>query len=146
MMNILVINGPNLNMLGLREPTLYGERTYDDLVKLIKREAHSLNIKVEVFQSNSEGIIIDKIHELALEKKYDGLLINPGGFTHYSIAIRDALEILDLPIVEVHISNLARREDFRQKSVISPVCMGQIVGFGLEGYILGLRGLYMKLR
>lgn len=145
-MNILVINGPNLNLLGLRDASIYGSNTYDNLVDLIEEESHKLNIKVDVFQSNIEGEIINKIHDLILKKNYDGLLINPGAFTHYSIAIRDALEILDIPIVEVHISNIAKREEFRQKSILSPVCMGQIMGFGLDGYILGLRGLYMKLR
>ena len=144
-MNVLIINGPNINMLGKRDKNVYGEISYDELIEKIETESKNLGVNVDFFQNNSEGSIVDKIQEIIFEKNYDGLLINPGAYSHYSISIRDALEMLEIPIIEVHISNISKREKFRQKSIISEVCTGHIVGLGLEGYILGLKGLYMKL-
>ncbi|OQY10913.1 MAG: type II 3-dehydroquinate dehydratase [Marinitoga sp. 4572_148] len=135
---ILVINGPNLNMLGKRPENAYGSFTYNDLLEKINNWSLKNGIPVEVFQSNSEGEIIDRLQK----EDYKGLIINAGAYTHYSYAIRDALEILNLPKIELHISNIYKREEFRKKSVIAPVCDGQITGLGLEGYILALE--YLK--
>ncbi len=132
-MIILVINGPNLNMLGKRDPNIYGSETYDDLVKKIKRKADELSVEVYFFQSNHEGAIVDRIQE-ALSDGTDGLIINPGAYTHYSYAIRDALEILDIPKIEVHISDIDNREEFRRCSVITEVCDVKIAGKGTDGY------------
>lgn len=133
-MKLLVVNGPNLNMLGKRDRNVYGNFTYDDLVRMIEDWAKRNGVEVEVFQSNHEGEIIDRLHRL----DFDGLVINPGAFTHYSYAIRDALEIVKVPKVEVHISNIHGREEFRRKSVTAEVCDGQISGLGVYGYILAL--------
>lgn len=140
-MRIIVINGPNLNMLGYRDESFYGDKSYGDLVDLVNEESKSLGIITDIFQSNSEGEILDKIHEMVLNDYYKGLIINPGALAHYSIALRDALELLDIPIIEVHISNIYAREEFRQESVISSVCTGQITGLGLDGYRLGLEAI-----
>ncbi len=121
MKKILVIHGPNLNMLGIRNKKVYGDITLETIDKMVKQKGKELGIEVETFQSNYEGDIIDKIH--IAKDYYDGVIINPGAYTHYSIAIRDALEILDIPIIEVHLTNIYKREEFRQKSVIAPVCM-----------------------
>jgi len=142
-MKILVINGPNLNLLGMREKTIYGKTSYKDLVELIEKEGKSLEVKVEVFQSNIEGEIINKIHEAY--KNVDGIVINPGAYTHYSIAIYDALKGVDIPTVEVHISNIHKREEFRHKSVTAPACIGQISGLGLDGYLYAMKFLKNKL-
>lgn len=142
-MKILIINGPNLNFLGIREQGVYGQETYGDLEKLINNKAKELNISVEIFQSNIEGEIIDKIQESYFED-IDGIIINPGAFTHYSYAIRDALASVTTNKIEVHISNIYKREEFRHKSVISAVCDGQIAGLGLYGYILALQGILNK--
>lgn len=141
-MKVLIINGPNLNMLGNRDKEKYGRSSYEDLKKLIKSYALKNSIGVDFFQSNSEGEIIDRIH-LAYNEDIDGLVINPGAYGHYSIAIRDGLDILKIPIIEVHISNIYAREEFRHKSLISPVCLGQITGLGTYGYILALEKLKM---
>lgn len=133
-MKILVINGPNLNMLGKRDPSQYTDKTYDDLLKMIGDKARELDMEVEVFQSNHEGALIDRIQD-ALSDGTMGLIINPGAFTHYSYAIYDALEMLFLPKVEVHISDIHNREPFRQISVTAPSCDEQIVGEGFEGYL-----------
>jgi len=133
-LKLLVVNGPNLNMLGKRDRNVYGNFTYDDLVRMIEDWAKRNGVEVEVFQSNHEGEIIDRLHRL----DFDGLVINPGAFTHYSYAIRDALEIVKVPKVEVHISNIHGREEFRRKSVTAEVCDGQISGLGVYGYILAL--------
>lgn len=145
-MNILIINGPNINLLNLRDENYYGKNSYEDLIFLSNEESQKLGINVELFQSNSEGKIIDKIHNIIKEKNIDGLLINPGAYTHYSIAIRDAIEILDIPVIEIHISNISKRESFRKQSVISEVCDGQIMGLGLDGYRLGILALNEKLK
>ena len=125
-------------MLGKRDKSVYGSFAYDDLVKMIEDWSRENNVEVEVFQSNHEGEIVDRLHRL----DFDGLVINPGAFTHYSYAIRDALEIVRVPKVEVHISNIHRREEFRRKSVTAEVCDGQISGLGVYGYILALE--YVK--
>jgi 3-dehydroquinate dehydratase-2 len=139
-MKVLIIHGPNLNLLEKRNPSLYGGESLDKINKLIEQKAIELNIEVEIFQSNHEGQIVDKIHK-ALELGYIGVIINPAAFTHYSIAIRDAIEILDIPVIEVHLSNIHSREDFRNKSVIAPVCKGQISGLGANGYLLAMSAL-----
>ena len=138
-MKILVINGPNINFLGIREKNIYGNQTYEDLVNYIKATAKALNIEADMFQSNIEGEIINKIQ--AAYGKYDGIVINPGAYTHYSIAIYDALSSVSMNIVEVHISNIHKREEFRRKSVTAPACVGQICGFGFYGYEMALLAL-----
>lgn len=143
-LRILVINGPNLNRLGLREPDIYGRFTLVDLEEILRKEGESLGLDIDFFQSNSEGAIIDAIQQA--RDKYDGLIINPGAYTHYSIAIRDAIVGEGIPTVEVHISNIYKREDFRHHSFIAPVAIGQITGFGIYGYILALYGLNTYLR
>jgi len=141
MRKVLVINGPNLNLLGTREKNIYGERTLADIENMLKEEADKLRMEVEFFQSNHEGDIIDKIHDA--RGKFDYIIINPGAYTHYSIAIRDAVKAVEIPTIEVHLSNIHSREEFRQKSVIAPVCVGQISGLGSTGYLLALRAAYM---
>jgi 3-dehydroquinate dehydratase II len=138
-MRLLVINGPNINMLGIREPGIYGSETYEDLYNFIKRCAAELCIHVDIVQSNIEGELIGFIQNSLGD--YDGILINPGAYTHYSIAIYDAVKGVGLPTVEVHISNIHAREEFRRKSVIAPACVGQLTGFGTFGYFLGLQAL-----
>ncbi len=137
---VLVINGPNLNMLGKREPEIYGYQTLDDINSELIDQGSSLGIDIIVFQSNHEGEIIEIIHQAFLEN-YNGVIINPGAFTHYSIAIKDALLMLSVPIIEVHLSNIYKRETFRHKSVVSDVARGQITGFGAMGYTLALQAM-----
>ena len=132
-MKILVINGPNINFLGIREKHIYGSDNYDSLLSSIDEYAKERNVDFECFQSNCEGEIIDKIQEAYL-KGVDGIVINPGAYTHYSIAIRDALASVDVPKIEVHISNVHAREEFRHVSVTAPVCTAQITGLGLYCY------------
>lgn len=144
MNNILVINGPNLNMLGIRKKEIYGINTLDDICKNISKEAKKLECNVDFYQSNTEGELVTIIQKAL--NTYDGLIINPGAYTHYSIAIRDAIESVNLPCIEVHISNIYKREEFRHSSVISPVCVGQICGLGEQGYILALQALYFILK
>ena len=138
-MKILVIHGPNLNMLGKREPSIYGASTLREIDRLIREEAKKLDVKTEIFQSNSEGEIVGRIQDAM--KKSDGILINPGAYTHTSIALRDALEAVAIPAVEVHLSNLHRREPFRRESLTAPACLGQISGFGARSYYLGLTAM-----
>lgn len=140
-MKFLVINGPNINFLGIREKGIYGEENYDSLVAMINDKASELGIEVEVFQSNYEGGIIDRLQKAYFEK-VDGIVINPGAFTHYSYAVRDALvSIAAIPKIEVHISNVHTREEFRHTSVTVPVCNGQVVGLGLKGYLYAMEAL-----
>lgn len=134
---ILVINGPNLNLLGTREKDVYGTGTLSEIAVAVDDEARSLGMDVDFIQSNHEGEIIDRIHEA--RGTYDLLIINPGAYTHYSIAIRDAIKAIELPCIEVHLSNIHAREEFRSKSVIAPVCTGQISGFGANSYIIALK-------
>lgn len=137
-MHILVINGPNLDILGKREPEIYGAMTLWDMEKHLKKKYSK--VKIEFFQSNSEGGIIDALHQ-ALEKSVIGVVLNPGAFTHYSYAIRDAIAALKKPVLEVHLSNTHAREEFRRLSVVSPVCKGVIAGFGLRSYELAIEWL-----
>lgn len=133
-MKILVINGPNLNFLGIREVGIYGSNTYEDLCTLILDKAKMLSVDIEIFQSNSEGKIIDKIQE-AYFNKVDGIVINPAGYTHTSVAILDALKAVMIPTVEVHISDIKSRESFRQHSFVSMVAKKTIAGLGFQGYL-----------
>ena len=139
-MKILVINGPNINMLGIREPQIYGNRTYSDLLEKIKAYCNSKNIEVECFQSNHEGALIDKIQEAYFEK-FDGIVINPAGYTHTSVAIADALKGVDIPFVEVHISKVDEREDFRKISFVRNYAIATISGKGFEGYLDAIKML-----
>ena len=143
-MKILVINGPNINMLGIREKDIYGNNDYNSLVEKIKKEASELDCQVDFFQSNIEGEIITSIQKAF--GVYDGIIINPAAYTHYSIGILDALKAVNIPAIEVHISNIHQREDFRKKSVTAEGCIGQISGLGFEGYTLALRGLINLLK
>ena len=133
---LLFINGPNLNLLGTRENDIYGTKTLGEIASLVNHEAESLGADVEFIQSNHEGEIIDIIH--SSKGKYDVIIINPGAYTHYSIAIRDAIKAVEVPAIEIHLSNIYGREEFRSKSVIAPVCIGQICGFGAESYIIAM--------
>lgn len=135
-MKVVIIQGPNINMLGKREPNVYGVMTMEEIHKQMKVVADQNNIDIEFFQSNLEGEIIDKIQECLGDA--DGIIINPAGYSHTSVAIRDAIAAVNLPTIEVHISNIARREEFRQKSLISAVTAGQVIGFGPIGYHLAM--------
>ncbi len=138
-MKILVINGVNMNMLGIREPEKYGSMTLKDLEKILYAFSFELGVDVEMYQSNHEGEIVEKIH--SAYQNVEGIVINPGAYTHTSVAIRDAIAAVNIPTVEVHMTNIHAREDFRHTSLIAPVCMAQISGFGFDGYKLGLKGL-----
>ncbi len=136
---ILVLHGPNLNLLGSRETEIYGRLSLAELNSLILEEAEKLGLKPDCYQFNSEGALLDCLH--SAPGKYKGIIINPGAFTHYSIALRDALAGINLPAIEVHLSNIQARESFRRRSVITPVVRGQISGFGPQSYLLALRAL-----
>lgn len=142
-MDILVINGPNLNLLGTREPSVYGTVSLDEINERIERHARDKGVTVEFFQSNHEGEIIDRIQGAAHgdSGRCDAIVINPGAYTHYSLAIRDAVSAAGLPTVEVHLSNIYAREPERHKSVIAPVCIGQVSGLGYRGYLLAIEYL-----
>lgn len=139
-MKILIINGPNLNLLGKRKPDVYGHRSLNELNAFIKE--YFKKVDLEFFQSNHEGAIIDRIHQAMT--RFDGIVINPGALTHYSYALRDAIEACTIPVVEVHLSNIAARESFRRVSVISEVCQGTISGFGAYGYVIAVQALAHK--
>jgi 3-dehydroquinate dehydratase-2 len=138
-MKVLVIHGPNINMLGTREPETYGSVTMEDINTSLKKLAESKNIEIEFFQSNIEGEIVNKIQ--AALGSFEGIVINPAAYTHTSVAIRDAISAIKIPCVEVHLSNIHAREEFRHSSLTAPVCIGQICGFGAESYILGLKAI-----
>ena len=139
-MRIKLINGPNLNLLGIREKQIYGSRDFNDVISMVREEGAKLGHEIVDFQSNIEGELINEIHSAYFDK-FDGIIINPGAYTHYSIAIYDALKGVDIPTVDVHLSNIHKREEFRHKSVTAPACIGQICGFGDFGYILGIKAL-----
>lgn len=138
-MKILVINGVNMNMLGLREPEKYGTMTLKDLEKELYAFSFELGIDIETFQSNFEGEIVEKIHNA--KDNFDGIIINAGAYTHTSIAIRDAIASINIPTAEIHMTNIYKREEFRHHSYIAPVCIGQISGFGVNSYKLGLKAI-----
>lgn len=133
-MKILVINGPNINMLGIREPEVYGAATYDDLLAHIKDAALARDVEVDFFQSNHEGALVDEIQR-AYFAKYDGIIINPAAYTHTSVALLDAVKAVNIPTVEVHISDVTKREDFRQVSYVREACVGTVMGKGFDGYV-----------
>ena len=135
-MRILVLNGPNLNLLGQREPGIYGTENYEYLCNMVKAHGEAKGAQVACYQSNHEGDLIDMIH--GANGVYDGIVFNPGAFTHYSYALHDALKAIQVPCIEVHISNVHQREEFRHKSVTAPACVGQICGLGLKGYLLAM--------
>ena len=138
-MKMLILHGPNLNLLGQREPEIYGSMTLDRINAKLEDLAKGLGVEIKCQQSNHEGVLIDALHESRTWA--DGVVFNPGGYTHTSVALRDAIAAIGIPVVEVHISNVHAREDFRRVSLISPVCRGTISGFGGESYTLGLRAL-----
>jgi 3-dehydroquinate dehydratase-2 len=141
--NVLVIHGPNLNMLGTREPDIYGHQTLEEIDAALTAQADRLGLHIETFQSNHEGDMVDKIQQA--HDSFHGIIINPAAYTHTSIAIRDALSLLNIPVVEVHLSNIYKRESFRRTSMMSAVVSAQISGFGSYGYLLALEGLAKML-
>lgn len=143
-MKILVINGPNLNMLGIREPEIYGSSTYDDLKALIQSAADTRGVSVEFFQSNHEGALVDAVQQAYFDQ-VDGIIINPAAYTHTSVAILDAVKSVGIPTVEVHISDVTTREDFRQVSYVRAACVGTVMGKGFDGYVEAL-DMLIKLR
>ncbi len=143
-LSILVLHGPNLNLLGYREPGVYGSLTLSEINLLLEEEAKKLQVDLFCLQSNHEGVLIDTIHQ-AIDK-HQGIVINPGAYTHTSVAIRDALAGVKIPTVEVHLSNIHQRESFRHHSYIAPIAIGQITGFGANSYLLGLRAIVIYLQ
>ncbi|MGD1969481.1 MAG: type II 3-dehydroquinate dehydratase [Desulfobacterales bacterium] len=140
---VLVIHGPNLNMLGMREPEIYGHQTIEEINSALKAQAERLGLEVETFQSNHEGEIVDRIQQA--HDAFDGIIINTAAYTHTSIAIRDALSLLNIPVVEIHLSNISKRESFRHTSLIADIVAARISGFGPQGYLLALEGLAQLL-
>ena len=144
MAKLLVINGPNLNFLGIREKKIYGTQDYNALLEMIARKGEEVGAEIEVYQSNHEGNLVDRIQ--AANHTYDYIIFNAAAFTHYSIALRDAIAAIDVPLIEVHISNIHKREEFRHNSVLAPVAMGQICGLGIESYMAALEAIIYKLK
>lgn len=144
MKKVLVMHGPNLNLLGSREPEIYGSATLKDIDNLLAERAKAAGIGIDFFQSNHEGELIDTLQ--AARGRYDFIILNAGAYTHYSIAIRDAIAAIEVPVIEVHLSNIHRREEFRRVSVIAPVVMGQIAGLGIESYLAALEAVILKLQ
>lgn len=140
---ILVLNGPNLNLLGTREPEIYGSLTLEDINERLRRRAEAAGLDMECLQSNHEGVLVDAIQ--AAQGTMDYIILNAAAFTHYSIAIRDAIAAIDVPVIEVHLSNIHRREEFRHKSVIAPVVLGQIAGLGAESYMVALEAIICRM-
>lgn len=138
----MIINGPNLNLLGVRQPDVYGSLTMDDCLGMLRRRF--VDVTIEYFQSNHEGAIIDRLHEVGFDHSYAGVVLNAGAYTHTSLAIADAIAAIEVPVVEVHISNVHAREAIRHRSLISPVCAGVIAGFGLDSYRLAVQALMDK--
>jgi 3-dehydroquinate dehydratase II len=143
-LSILVLHGPNLNLLGQREPGIYGSLNLTEINRLLEKQADDLAVNIDFYQSNHEGALVDKIH--SAWGQHQGILINPGAYTHTSIALRDAITGVSIPTIEVHLSNVYRREEFRHHSYIAPVAVGQISGFGAQSYILGLQALVYHLK
>lgn len=143
MSSILILNGPNLNLLGTRQPDVYGHETLSDIEALCTTHAQTLGVEVSFLQSNHEGALIDALH--AAKPKFQGVVLNAGAYTHTSVALMDAIASVELPVVEVHLSNIHARETFRHKSYIAPVSLGQIVGFGSYGYVLAINALSRHL-
>ncbi|MBO8154814.1 MAG: type II 3-dehydroquinate dehydratase [Bacillaceae bacterium] len=139
MKRLLLLNGPNLNLLGKREPDVYGHTTLSSIVEELKIYVKKRQWELDAFQSNHEGELIDRIHQS--DGKYKGIIFNPGGYTHTSVALRDAISSVDVPVIEVHLSNVYQRESFRHKSLLAPVCRGQISGLGAKGYFLAAQAL-----
>ena len=144
-MKLMIINGPNLNMLGIREKNIYGTKDFKDVCEYIEEEGKKRGHELTLLQSNLEGEIINFLQK-AYYEKYDGVVINPGAYTHYSYAIHDAIKGINIPTVEVHLSNVHSREEFRKKSVTAPACIGQIAGFGEFGYIMAIEALEQHLK
>ena len=136
MRKVLLTNGPNLNMLGVRDPAIYGSDTLASIEQMVVDYGRDRGVEVECFQSNHEGALIDKLHEA--HGKFDGIVYNPGAHTHYSYALHDAVECIDVPVVEIHISDISKREEFRRTSVIAPACIAQVKGMGKDGYLRAL--------
>ena len=144
MTKIFVLHGPNLNLLGQREPEIYGSLTLDDINQKVITAGKQQGIDIECFQSNSEGKLIDLLHQAGASA--DGVIFNPGGYTHTSVALRDAIASIEIPVVEVHLSNVYAREEFRHKSLLAPVCLGKITGFGWTSYLLALQALAARIK
>jgi 3-dehydroquinate dehydratase-2 len=143
MSKILVLHGPNLNLLGQREPGVYGELTLEEIDSRLKESGKQLGLDVRAFQSNGEGVLIDALHEA--REWASGVVFNPGGYTHTSVALRDAVAAIEIPVIEIHLSHVDAREDFRRRSLIAPVCVGKISGFGWRSYLLALTEMAWRL-
>lgn len=140
MKKLLILNGPNINLTGLREKSVYGAKTFDDLMQLVAAEAERLGCEIRTVQSNHEGALIDAIQQAYFDG-FDGIVFNPGGYTHTSVALHDAVASVPIPTIEVHMSNVHAREEYRHRSMTASACRGQIVGFGFYGYVMGMRAL-----